>query len=69
MKKEPFEDFIENAKKGYLTKDEYRDLQESLRSDQNLAEMMNGIMLQEDFNGLYHSIISTPSEFESDASD
>ncbi len=62
MKKETVEDFIKNAKVGYLTKDEYRDFQKKLKSDRRLAETMNGIMSQEDFNEFYREIMEDPSE-------
>lgn len=69
MKKETVEDFIKNAKIGYLTKDEYRDFQKKLRSDLRLAETMNGIMSQEDFDEFYRGIMEDRSECESESSD
>ncbi len=69
MKKETVEDFIKNAKIGYLTKDEYRHFQEKLKSDRRLAETMNNIMSQEDFNDFYREIMEDPSECESGSSD
>ena len=62
MKKDTVEDFIKNAKIGYLSKDEYRDFQKKLKSDKRLAETMNGIMSQEDFNVFYRGIMEDPSE-------
>ncbi len=69
MKKETVEGFIKNAKIGYLTKDEYRDFQKKLKSDLRLAETMNGIMSQEDFDEFYREIMEDPSECESESSD
>lgn len=69
MKKETVEDFIKNAKIGYLTRDEYRDFQKKLKSDQRLVETMNGIMSQEDFDDFYREIMEDPSECENGSTD
>lgn len=69
MKKETVEDFIRNAKIGYLTKDEYRDFQEKLKSDLRLVETMNAIMSQEDFNDFYREIMDDSSKFERESND
>lgn len=69
MKKETVEDFIKNAKIGYLTRDEYRDFQQKLKSDQRLVETMNGIMSQEDFDDFYRGIMEDPSACENGPAD